>query len=846
MVSLPPISLTVPAGIQGATLFWRQRGTLRLTVLAKLTATMVPGQTAKRETSPPVDTSSGATAELSPYLPTPEIVLSGRPAISEDKPARIRAALARSGPVWEKRVDLPVGDPRLRILANPLAPSLFGALNAFVPGRKQWLALPALEARLNQPLAAQTVLDLPDAFDFRYFQWTAEDQQLKAIVGDEWLVLEGFHGCPPRLDTKLPGYTLGARWCVPGGSPVAIEGQYDRLSVEPDQLSLTMYWRGSFLVPQEAADGLLIQVLGSGTAADPIARSASPTGSAPTQMLVAAPTELPHLVANRSGNPAAAPNQHTFLMHIPSPINAGGSNKAVELQQLPMASVSSSTVAFNPDELKAALPFAKAPMPVPPAPPPPAAPGTAPLDPTELAKAIRAIMPFDPNATPSLPAAVERPAFSPPSFFHAFDSPPTYHSTAPIQIPTPPPPPPVVAAPPEPAQSPVSKAHTAVPDTAAPVSPANPQPTRRSKADTGAPLSKAVVSAAHAELFAALDKGERTFYGVDLSGADLSDRDLEGIALSGCNLTGAKLVRCNLANARLIETKLEDADLTEARLTGADLSRAALSRACLDQSDLQGANLTDATLVNSRGQAANLSGAQASRASFLRGRWDNARFDKATLRDADFGSCSLAEASFQEADLTDARLIDSRATTASFERANLASARFDGASLAGASLRSATGSRSSWERVTFTNACLENADLPYARFGRAKLDGAKVAHAILTQGMFQGATAAGASFDFADLESADLRQLQAAGASFEGATMRQIQGGRADLSGANLKNASLERASLRPAQLPGANLEGANLDNADLRDANLEGATLTRSSRNGTKLAGAKLKSIVE
>jgi len=74
----------------------------------------------------------------------------------------------------------------------------FGPLSRGLAARKSKLGSLPLSA-LDKPIP-----ELPDDFDWRYFHAAPQDQQIPALVGNEWIVLEGMHPRQPRISSRLP------------------------------------------------------------------------------------------------------------------------------------------------------------------------------------------------------------------------------------------------------------------------------------------------------------------------------------------------------------------------------------------------------------------------------------------------------------------------------------------------------------------------------------------------------------------------------------------------------------------------------------------------------------------
>src|SRR5262249_6776925 len=126
-------------------------------------------------------------------------------------------------------------------------PAGFAAIPRAMPSRAALLR-PGDRDALEAPVA-----DVPDGFDFRYFQPAPPDQCTAYLRGDEWLVLDGLHPSLPRLQTRLPSATGQARWAVgtaqAPGPLHPIELVADLLVLDVDRQLGSVVWRGSFAAP---------------------------------------------------------------------------------------------------------------------------------------------------------------------------------------------------------------------------------------------------------------------------------------------------------------------------------------------------------------------------------------------------------------------------------------------------------------------------------------------------------------------------------------------------------------------------------------------------------------------
>ena len=107
---------------------------------------------------------------------------------------------------------------------------------------------------------------------------------------------------------------------------------------------------------------------------------------------------------------------------------------------------------------------------------------------------------------------------------------------------------------------------------------------------------------------------ERSFKGVDLTGAKLRDARFIRANLSGSNLSKVDARRAKFISAQINGVTFDGARLTEADFTKANLQKSSfinadLRRARLNRANLRGANLTGAKLKGADLLNADLSGA---------------------------------------------------------------------------------------------------------------------------------------------------------------------------------------------------------------------------------------------
>lgn len=290
----------IPAGDASVdALAWRFRGVLRVTVIAKATfafAAEAPATRVEPQAIFAKDVHHGRSAVRSirfasdrvPYLTRAEIFLAGH------------AYAPSSGPVEEMRVRLgvfdgtrPVLDKTLLVRENggfqkiPLvyerafggpgcadnpfgvgAVSGLGEPNIVDPQQEQCPAgftplgqgLPARKALLGKmprKVLESPLIELPDDFDWRYFQAAPPGQQVDFLRGNEWIAIYGVHPSRSRVRTRLPGALGLARvhglsgFGVAEGQPLTLHA--DVLRIDSDEQRCTLTFRGVFPVPREDA-----------------------------------------------------------------------------------------------------------------------------------------------------------------------------------------------------------------------------------------------------------------------------------------------------------------------------------------------------------------------------------------------------------------------------------------------------------------------------------------------------------------------------------------------------------------------------------------------------------------
>lgn len=292
-------AVTPLPGSAAAVMAWRARGQLHLTVIVKATFAFVPGAAMTRVKPQEIlraevhhgknpGRSARFTADLAPYLHYTDVLFTGHacappPASVQSLPVRLavtdgdellldkallvqdKGGFQRMPMVYERALcgapeqenpfgvgaDGGPGEPNILDPAEPERPAGFGPIARAWPARKRLLGATPRKA-LEGPIA-----EIPDAFDWGYFQASPPDQRIDILRGDEWILLDGLHPTLPRLKTRLPGarglariYGLSALG-VDEGHPLELRA--DTLRIDGDEQCCTVVWRQILPIPSEAA-----------------------------------------------------------------------------------------------------------------------------------------------------------------------------------------------------------------------------------------------------------------------------------------------------------------------------------------------------------------------------------------------------------------------------------------------------------------------------------------------------------------------------------------------------------------------------------------------------------------
>lgn len=259
-----PVAVTGVGGATAATVAWRARGQLYVTVVAKATFTIVPGGVMTPADPDPIavdeqnDPQVGlrTAGDLAPHLGQVDVYLTGHAywppsrgasAADLEQPVTARLALTRDG--------AEIIDVALDFEATPDAAAGRGVrIVGMGPLSRDWPIRSRLLGGVDPRVLRRPIPEIPDAFDWTYFQAAPIEQRAAALEGSERLVLEGMHPKLARIESAMPGVAGVARLFgrAPGlrrGRPVPLAA--DTVCIDADRLRCSIVWRGRFPISGE-------------------------------------------------------------------------------------------------------------------------------------------------------------------------------------------------------------------------------------------------------------------------------------------------------------------------------------------------------------------------------------------------------------------------------------------------------------------------------------------------------------------------------------------------------------------------------------------------------------------
>jgi len=261
-----PVTVVPVGRLAAATLLWRTKGRLHVTVVVKARFRFQHDGVMTPMMPEPVRPQLG---ELAPYLGQADVVVVAAQAHSAgaaSAPRAVRLALFREWAVVDKSLLVYPGSatsdgvaivaPQGETAAVVVHPSHPDRVASLAPIGERDPARMALLDDAPLPKPTGGVLEIGDMFPWAFYQVAPPDQRTTYLRGDEWLVLDGMHPTEPRLQSRLPGALAMVRVYPPGlaaGNSYQVAMQADQLSINVDRLACSMLWRGSFAVSDVAS-----------------------------------------------------------------------------------------------------------------------------------------------------------------------------------------------------------------------------------------------------------------------------------------------------------------------------------------------------------------------------------------------------------------------------------------------------------------------------------------------------------------------------------------------------------------------------------------------------------------
>lgn len=227
--------------------------------------------------------------DLTPCLVQPEIWVRGHawhPPAEGAPSVRVRLAVARGAElIMRKSVEIPIQQ-------NPFVPPF---LHAFAPRSCKWPVRTRLLGAFDWANLNRSPIELPDVFDWTFFQTAPEDQRLGLLRGDEWIRLESIHSTIHKFDTQLPSATCAIMMfgsVDPFRQGTTVRSGLDTIQIDADRGTCSLIFRGHIPLSANIALEDLHFVAGLGLPDRPIPKLEKQTPPAANETFALDPTIL--------------------------------------------------------------------------------------------------------------------------------------------------------------------------------------------------------------------------------------------------------------------------------------------------------------------------------------------------------------------------------------------------------------------------------------------------------------------------------------------------------------------------------------------------------------------------
>ena len=282
-----PVAITSIGGAAVATVVWRRLAQLHVTVVVKGSFGFVPDGVmtpiepepiARDEQPDAAGVGLAAAGDLAPYLGHTDVWLTGHAPVparsprdhdrlpgsptgapSEPPSVTVRLGVFRdSVALLDKSLELSA--PEVSGLSGrehgPPAHPRRIPIAGMGPLSRAWPIRSRLLGALDPRRLEGAIVEIPDLFDWSYFQVAPLDQRIESLHGDEWVVLKGMHPERDSLATRLPGAVGAARLYgqaqgLRRGRPLRLSA--DTLRIDADRQICSLTWRAQFPVSGEDA-----------------------------------------------------------------------------------------------------------------------------------------------------------------------------------------------------------------------------------------------------------------------------------------------------------------------------------------------------------------------------------------------------------------------------------------------------------------------------------------------------------------------------------------------------------------------------------------------------------------